>query len=313
VELDVSAGQVPVGVDNTVFYAFTAITGEPIPIATGLFITPGFELGSRVTISSTASKSPGLNGSASWAVHAGTGSNPGLLAGFSWSVSWPSITGVPNDPVFSPIGSATPSMNVGNPYFNGLSATKLDAKISLVPQIQFNLTVGITDPVAADGVMPFSFSPTVYLDMQTGDPGTTPPSGVSAHCPDTFDTWFALLFGSDLDLAFGGLTITVTDVGSKTVAAPTATVLPLATPAPLPGDGTSGCVSKTWVPPHPPAPPSPPSGSSSSGGGSSGALIGGIIGGVIALAIAGGAAYYFLVLKRGKGEDSGDYAAVALN
>lgn len=318
VELDVSAGQVPVGVDNTVFYAFTAATGDAIPLATGVSITPGFQLGSRVTTSSSASKSPGLNGSASWIVHAGTGSNPGLEAGFSWSVVWPSLSSGngPDEPVFTPIGTATPNMKVNSPYFNGLAASNLDAKISLVPQIQFNLTVGISDPITADAVMPFSFSPTVYLDMQTGDPGSTPPSGVSAHCPDKFDTWYALMYGSDLDLGFGGLTINVdlpTGSISKTVAAPTATVLPLATPAPLPGDGTSGCVSKTWVPPHPPAPPTPPGGNSGSGGGSSGALIGGIIGGIIALAIAGGAAYYFLVLKRGKGEDSGDYAAVALN
>ena len=319
-ELDVSAGQVPVGVDNSVFYAFTAVTGDAIPLATGISITPGFQLGSRVTTTSSATNSPGLNGTASWTVHAGTGSSPGLQAGFSWSVIWPSFESDPEDPIFTPIGSASPAMKVGTPYFNGLAAYQLDAEISLVPQIQFNLTVGITDPIKADAVMPFTFSPTLYLDMQTGDPGSAPPSGVSAHCPDKFDTWYALMYGSDLDLGFGGLSINVdlpSGPLSKTLAPPTATALPLATPAPLPGDGTSGCVSKTWVPPHPPAPPSPPGGKSGAGGGSSGALIGGVVGGIIALAIAGGAAYYFIVVrtkpKPVNDDFSGDYKAVTLN
>ena len=242
---------------------------------------------------------------------------------------WPSFEGDPNDPVFIPIGSASPSLKISSPYFNGLAASQLNAKVSMVPQIQFNLSVGITDPVTADALMPFTFAPTIYLDMQTGKPGSAPPSGVSAHCPAKYDSWFALFFGSDLALGFGGLALNA--LGQKyQVAGPTATALPLATPAPLPDDGTSGCVSKTWVPPTPPVPPAPsgaPSGGSSGGGGGlspaalTGGIIGGIIGGVIVLAI-GGAAYYCLNARRGKGGDgllnsgpqnSGDYASVELN
>lgn len=312
-ELDISAGQVPVGVDNSAFYAFTAVTAPSIPLATGLSITPGFQLGSRVTTTSTAAHSPGLNGSASWIVHAGTGASPGLEAGFSFSVTWPSITGDPDDPIFTPFGAASPSMTVSSPYFNGLAASQLDAKISLVPQIQFNFTVGITDPITADAVMPFTFAPTIYLDLQSGAPGSAPPSGVSAHCPNTFDTWYALMFGSDLDVGFGGLIITVTDVGSKTVAQPAATSLPLAAPAPLPGGGTSGCVSNTWVAPSPSSAPPSPGGNTGGGGGSSGAVIGGVIGGIVAAAVAGGAVYIFVVKKRASGENTGDYAAANLN
>ena len=313
-ELDVSAGQVPVGVDSTVFYAFTAATGEAIPLATGVSITPGFQLGSRVTTTSSASKSPGLNGTASWNVHAGTGSSPGLQAGFSWSIVVPSLeTGDPDPPVFTPIGNATPTLKVSNPIFNGLAASQLSAKISLIPQIQFNLTVGITDPATADALMPFTFAPTIYLEMQTGKPGSAPPAGVSAHCPAKYDSWYALFFGSDLVLGFGGLSLTALG-HTYQVSGPSTTALPLAPSAPLPDDDTSGCVSKTWVPPPPP----PPSGGNSGGGGGlspaalTGGLIGGLIGGIIVLVI-GGAAYYCLNAKRGKGGDSsGDYRDVSV-
>ncbi len=308
------------GVDNELFFASTAISGPPIPLFEGISIDTGFVLGSRVTTSSSAPKSPGLNGTVSWKdLHAGTGPDPGIEAGFSWSVVWSSFDKGPDDPVFTPIFNPTNpfTMKVGDPDFNGLAASNLDVKLSLVPQIQLNLTLGISSPITADVTLPFTISPTVYLDMQTGDPGSTPPSGVSAHCPDKFDTWFALMYGSDLDIGFGGLDLEV-DIPVKGkityTTQPTATATPLVTPAPLPGD-TSGCVSKTWVPPAPPGP-----GPNNNGGGGGGASPAAIAGGIVGALLVLGVVVAFLTVPALKklwkptveGGES-DYAAAALN
>jgi len=289
-EIDLLARNLPSNTLNTTTYDSTQTYFPPIPIpgleAINGKLNPGFVLGSQVKVMGASPY--GLNGTAGWNVNAkATNIKMGAqfhayvyrIADFVTPSSW--VKDV------KPIYAFTPTLTVSPPILYGLAIDSMKAQFALMPNFQINITMGYPlSSYSLTAISPFIITPNIYIQLQTGEMNsTTTPTGVPSCLG--FDTWYALMYGSDFMLKWEGLSIIgvlPSPIGSGTfvIISPQPPVTyPIVNPRLLPISQPYGCVSSTWSRPSSNTDNSPASSSASVP-----IIAGSIVGAVVVLAAA---------------------------